>query len=235
MIEIAICDDEEFFRLDIEKTIFKYFINKKIEYKIKGYETGEELLEDIDRFDLVILDYDFKGKGTDGLKIAKNIREKRLDVVIVFMTSCAEIVYDVFEVSAFRFLLKPVKEEKLFAMFDSFLETLNDEETISVKQCGITYYVKESQISYVEADNKNAVIHFITSRPPIRCNETLSSVEKRIKKNFFRCHKSFLVNMKYVDSYSRTDLVLQNKDVIMISRPKFKAFCRAYGEYISSV
>ena len=64
--------------------------------------------------------------------------------------------------------------------------------------------------------------------------ETLSSVEEKISSDvFFRCHKSFVVNMKYVDSFTHTDLVMQDDELLAISRHKYKQFSEAYANYMA--
>ena len=79
-------------------------------------------------------------------------------------------------------------------------------------------------------DSKNA---FRLAEEVLECNETLSSIMERLSERlFYRCHKSFLVNMKYVESFNHTDLMLQNKESIMISRQKYKSFCDAYSEFL---
>ena len=88
---------------------------------------------------------------------------------------------------------------------------------------------------YVEADGKNCLIHIYNKKPKVvKCRDTLALVEERLSKNhFYRCHKSFLVNMRFIESFSRTDLRLQNDEIIMISRQKYRPFCNAYSKYIS--
>lgn len=236
MINIAICDDNREITEGTEKLLLKYFIQRNLEYKTAKYEFGEDLLKNVEDFDLVFLDYDFGDKGEDGLTIAKKIRAKKLDVTIIFLTSYASIVFEAFEVSTFRFLVKPLEEEKLFAAMDDFYKSIEEEEILVIKRDGTNYFIRESQISYIEANGKNCIIHYINKENIIRCNETLAAVEARIsKKHFFRCHKSFLVNMRYVDSFSHTDLTLLNEETIMISRHKFKPFSKAYANYIVQV
>lgn len=236
MVNIAICDDNKEIRGGTEKLLLKYFIQRNLEYRTTKYESGEELLAEVEKYDLVFLDYEFGDKGENGLTIAKKIRAKKLDVTIIFLTSYSSIVFDAFEVSTFRFLVKPLVEEKLFAAMDDFYKTMEEDELLVIKKDGIKYFIRESQISYVEADGKNCIIHYINKGDIIKCNETLAAVEERIsKKHFFRCHKSFLVNMRYVDSFSHTDLTLQNEEKIMISRHKYKPFSTAYANYIVQV
>ncbi len=234
MIKIAICDDSEYMRKETERLLLMYSVQKNVDFKISCFESGEEFIEKMDDISMVFLDYEFEDKGENGMVIAKKIRERNKDITIIFLSSYTNIVFDTFEVGAFRFLVKPVEEEKLFKAMDDFMENMNTDNVLSVRVEGINYFIRENQISYVEGAGKNCVIHYIDKQEELKCGETLAAIEERLsEESFFRCHKSFLINMRYVDSFNHTDLVLQNKDVIMISRNKYKPFTMAYSDYIS--
>ena len=234
MIRVAICDDSEYMRKETDKALFEYCMAKDVDYTAKQFENGESLLKEVTEFDLIFLDYQFENKGKDGMSIAREIRKINAEVTIIFLSSYTNIVYDTFEVAAFRFLVKPIDKEKLYAAMDDYYASLNSDNTLSVKADGVNHYIKDSQISYVEGNGKKSIIHYINRDETIECNETLSAIEERVSsKLFFRCHKSFLVNMKYIDSFSHTDLTLQNGEGIMISRQKYKNFCDGYSDYLA--
>ena len=141
-----------------------------------------------------------------------------------------------FDRKAFRFLVKPIDKKTLFTILDAYFNMMNEDKVIVIKKDGTNNYIKYSQISYIEADGKNSIIHYVNKKDVLNCSENLAKIEKMISNNsFFRCHKSFLVHMKYVDSFSRMGLKLQNGEEIIISRPKYRAFCEAFGEYIDRI
>ncbi len=233
MIKIAICDDSEYIRKKNEELLVKYTIQKDIDCKIKQFENGEGLLNEVDDFDLIFLDYQFEDKGADGMVIAKAIRKKNADITIIFLSSYTNVVFETFEVGTFRFLTKPLEEEKLYGAMDAYMESLKNEKTICVKSGGANHFIKENQISYIEGNGKYCIIHLINKKKAIECIETLAAVEDRINsKSFFRCHKSFLINMKYVDSYTHNELLLQDDEMVAISRQRYKLFKNAYAEYL---
>lgn len=235
MIKIAICDDSEFIRNNNQELITKYSIQKDLDCKIEQFENGESLLQKIDTFDLIFLDYQFENKGADGMEIARDIRKKNSDVTIIFITSYTGVVYETFEVGTFRFLDKPIKEDKLFKAMDDFVDSIQNDNSICIKAYGETRYIKESQITYIEGAGKYCTIHLINSNDPVDCMETLSSVEEMVESDsFFRCHKSFVVNLKYIDSFTHSDIVMQDGEMIAISRNKYKPFSEAYANYMVS-
>ncbi|MDC7279313.1 MULTISPECIES: LytR/AlgR family response regulator transcription factor [Pseudobutyrivibrio] len=235
MIKIAICDDSEYMRKQTDDLLLKYSLEKNLDYSVKQFDNGEALLEEIDSFNLIFLDYQFEGKGADGMTIAKEIRKKNSDVTIIFLSSYTNVVFEAFEVSAFRFLIKPLSEESLYTTMDDYMKSIQSDKTILIKVDGTNHIIYESQITYIEANGKKAIIHLANDSEPIEVNETLSDVEEKITENCFnRCHKSFVVNMKYIDSFCHTDIILTNKESVMVSRQKYKSFCDAYAEYISN-
>ncbi len=234
MLKIAICDDSEYMRNETEKLLLKYSMQKDVDFKITQFERGEDLLDNLGEYNIVFLDYEFEDKGDNGMVIAREIRKINRDITIVFLSSYTNIVFETFEVGAFRFLVKPIDEAKLFKTMDDFMDDLCNDKVLSVKADGTNYFIRESQISYVEGAGKNCIIHYIDKPEELKCGETLAAIEERLSKEcFFRCHKSFLINMNYVDSFSHTDLVLTNGANIMISRNKYKPFTVAYADYIS--
>ena len=60
----------------------------------------------------------------------------------------------------------------------------------------------------------------------------ISELEKELQKNFFRVHKGYLINMKYVERYSRKEVQMKNGDMLLISKYKYQDFVKAYLGYI---
>ncbi|MCR5641392.1 MAG: LytTR family DNA-binding domain-containing protein [Lachnospiraceae bacterium] len=234
MLRVAICDDSEFMRNETKKCLLKYGVQKNLDYTVKLFENGETMLQTVNDFDLVFLDYEFEDKGADGLTIAKAVRKENKDIMIIFLSSYPNVVFQSFEVGTFRFLVKPIEEDKFFQAMDDLLKQYETDEVLTVKLDGMNYFIQGKQISYIEGDGKNCIIHFIDKADTLEVHETLSAIEGRLsEKIFFRCHKSFLVNLCYVASYNHTDLFLENEEALMISRQKYKPFTEAYGCFLA--
>lgn len=63
--------------------------------------------------------------------------------------------------------------------------------------------------------------------------EQIGNLEEELKgKGFFRCHKSFLINLKYVDSYNRQEIFLHTGERIAIAKRRYEAFCQELLEYM---
>ncbi len=234
MIKIAICDDSDYMRAETKKYILKYSFKREFDYSIDEYETGQKLLASREAYALIFMDYQFEGAGSDGITIAKELRMRGIDATIIFLSSYPSVVFQSFEVGTFRFLVKPIEEEKFNAALDSFLLSTSQEKVLTVRVSGMNHFIKESTISYIEGSGKHCIIHFADKSEEFECHETLASVEGRLSsKYFYRCYKSFIVNMKYVASYNHTDVILNNGECILISRTKYKEFTEIYSDYLT--
>lgn len=238
MIKIALCDDSSYMRKVTKKSLLKYSVQKNIELQILEYDTGELLLaaEQSEKrgHDLIFIDYEFEGKGKNGLEIIRKLRSFRKNTKVIFLSSYPNVVFQSFEVDAFRFLVKPLEEEKLFKAMDDFWELITDKRLLSVRIDGESHLYEEERITHIEGFGKNCILYFVDQRDEVVCNETLSSLADRISKScFFRCHKSFLVNMEHIDSYSRMELTMDTGKKILIGRTRYKNFIEAFTDFIS--
>ncbi|SFC01958.1 LytR/AlgR family response regulator transcription factor [Butyrivibrio sp. YAB3001] len=236
MISIAICDDSKVMREQVKKNLLNYSMQKELEYTVDEYNTGEMLLAADKKYNLIFMDYQFDNSTSDGLSIAKKIRENDKEVVIIFVSSYPGIVFKSFEVGTFRFLVKPIEEDKFFTALDSFIQMMENDEVLKIRVDGTNFFFKESTITHIEGYGKNCVLNFSDGREPVECHETLGAVEERLsKKYFYRCYKSYLVNMKHIDSYDRDEITLDTGAKLQISRMKYKEFNSIYSEYLVKI
>lgn len=120
-MKIAICDDQIFFHNDLKKHLESYSQKRHLDFMYSDYTNGSDLLKS--NFDYELVFMDFQMKGLNGLQTAQKLRKKNKDVVIIFMTNFPNIVFDAFEVNAFRFLLKPIDPQKLEDALDKYMSS----------------------------------------------------------------------------------------------------------------
>ena len=107
MLSIAICDDEEYFRITEKQLILKYMAGKNCECMIDMYESGKELLalkSAISQYHIIFLDVNME--EIDGIETAKEIRKITKDVFIVFVTAFITYALEGYKVDAVRYLIK---------------------------------------------------------------------------------------------------------------------------------
>ena len=229
---IAICEDEEKERIqlkeNLKKILAEYMKNKnvienrveiknKIEVEniiIEEFESAEELLKsDLSKIDIFLMDI-MMGE-MNGMDAAKKIREMNIDSEIIFITGNVEFVRDGYKVNAYRYLLKPVEIEELRESIISCFTELGKKKGkfIVLSRKGEMEKLKIDDIDYIEVIKREIIVH----KNGEEVEYTGTSIEKLEEKledfKFFRCHKSYLVNLEKVDLIKTGEVVVNGKSV----------------------
>lgn len=236
MKKIVLCEDELSQQKLIKGYIEKIFESINEEYELLIYRNGESLLKDYPKnVDIFLLDIQLE--EIDGMTLARKIRSMYdKNVEIIFTTSLIDYVQEGYEVRAYRYLLKPIKlddlERNLISCFNEIERNKGKELILSSKT--EIFKINTADIYYIEVLKREITIHTKTSEYLI--NMTMDSIESKInKKNFHRCHKSYLVNLDYVGNVKQYVAIMENKEEVPISRHRFKEFKDVYLESLLSV
>lgn len=228
-MEIAICDDEKAMCDHLEELVKRQAPDCHTEL----FFSGEELLREKKTFDIIFLDIQLE--GMNGIDAARILRKGNQEAVLIFITGLKEYVFEAFDVSAFHYLLKPVREEKfeeVFARAATEVERKREreEETLFIKSKGRTVILNRKDILYVESQNRK--VNFHTAKETLELYFDMEKLEKRLGKNFYRCHRGYIVNMGYVAEYGKDSISLTNGETVYLSRRKYKEFVKAYMDYL---
>ena len=232
-MRIAICDDNPIVLDELATLIDDYSETQKIHISYEKFNSYELILQYLNDFDLFLLDYRMDDSSGDadqmnGMEFARMIRQKFGSTKsVIFITAYPEIVYEAFEVRAYRFLTKPVIKEKLFTALDDYIATVTDKETILVKANDEAYVIKLRDIYYLEVSRKDTFIYFKDSC--LKCHKTISSFEKELEPyGFMRVHRSFIINTRRIVSFDTRTVKLDNGEKVFISQKKYPELCEAY-------
>ena len=200
MINIGICDDELHYRVNIKDILGDILSTYSINYKIYEFSSGEELLSNYPK-DLDILIMDIQMKIINGMDTARKIREFDQNLEIIFMTSFSEFMQEGYEVKAYRYILKPISERKIsrniLPCINEIMKKKNNYLTINVKN--YVDRIKIDSIVYIETDRPNILIY--TNDNKYTTKMSISKIDKILREHgFFRCHNSYIVNLKLVES-----------------------------------
>lgn len=221
MLNIVICEndinDQEF----INKNVIKILDDLKIEYEIKIYNSGENLIESYNNdTDIILLDIQMD--GIDGMETARKIREFDNRVEIIFITSFAEYALEGYEVKAYRYLLKPVKYDDLKVSLINCLSDINlIKRSIVIREGDTSIKLSLKDIMYIEVQRNDIIIHKLDK--VYTTKGTMNNFENEINNDVFvRCHKSYLLNLEYIKSIKRYSAILSNEEEVPLSRNKYK-------------
>ena len=233
MIRIAICDNEK----DMQNYLFALVTRQNVECEVRAYSAGEEYLAENQEFDLLFLDIKLQVPG-DGLELAREIRDRRSvrQPLIIFITAYKEYVYDAFDVDAFQYLLKPVDEERFAEVFGRAVRQIltgdrQQKQPLVIQYAGASRAVSLDSIYYVESQGHKVVLHMAGEK--LEYYAKLGALEEELHGQFFRIHKGYLVNLSFVDGYSKSAVTLNNGEKLLISKYKYADFVKAYLEYVA--
>ena len=240
-MHLAYCDDEEI-QLEYIGNMIKTWAKKTgSEVCYSAYRSAEELLfihEGNYPFDLLLLDIDMK--GMDGMALAREIRKKDTGLPIVFLTNRREYVFEGYEVAALRYVLKPLTEEKLYPLLSELSDRKSEEGRYLIETiAGEPRKIDLKRLMYVEAEGHYLTLNRDQKRSQraevqfLRLKKSLAVFEKTLADAgstgmFVATHRSFLVNLSYVERVLRTDCILSDGSSIPISRNCYKAVNEAF-------
>lgn len=228
-MRIAVCDDEELFRIEFKSVLDKVLINA--EYDIDTFSGGSSLYEAFikEPFDLVFLDIEMP--GIDGITLAKRLRALSENVHIVFLTSHIEYALEGYEVNALRYLVKPVDINKLGEVLKYIQDKKNNSRQIMIKQEGEDIVIDLSDVIYIESMDKN--VRIVTTQKEYITRYNISDFEEELKNNgFFRIHRSYLISLSKVKKIVKNDVVMDGDISLPVSRSNVKALKEALYSYV---
>jgi len=231
MIRVAICDDN----LNIANSIE----NVVMDMDIKGlscdvFSSGVELIKHLqsDQISYNIYLMDIELPLQNGISTASIIRKNDKNALIIFITDYKDYVYEVFEVLPFRFLQKPVSSDELSHVMMDSIEHIRRAGQIFFFQIGHEkYQLHYHAIIYFEGAARKVIIH--TARGTYEIYGKIADIIVRLDKSLFcQTHASYIVNMDYIHSIKKTDVILQDDIPIPISKKHQNEIKGAYLSFI---
>lgn len=231
MVSIAVCDDELLDCVTISAKIRSIMEEMKIPCSIRQFRSGSELLKSLGQFDVIFLD--ILMEGMNGMETARRCRELAFDKILIFLSSSRRYVFDAYDVEAFHYLVKPLDEEKLKSVLRRAVkkEQKISQDYIVVSRDRQRRKLFLDSIRYFEIRGRQIDIH--EEQGFFTYYEQIGVLEKQLKgKGFFRCHKSYLLNLRHVEVYNRQEAILDNGERILIARRRYEEFCQEMLAYM---
>ncbi|MDO4280141.1 MAG: LytTR family DNA-binding domain-containing protein [Peptococcaceae bacterium] len=230
-MRMAICDDDAAVLSSLTDFINKTYHD--IDVLTDRYSSGEALIRAIEKrglsYDLLFLDIEMG--GMDGMQVAKRAHALLPDMSIVFITSHDEFATAGYEVSAFRFLTKPIQPAKLMEAIAAVKKALLSQKTIHIQSKATEAVLKVTDILYIEAQDKHVKI---VSRDQLYDDRKGIAFYTQLlaPNDFYRIHRGYLINLRYVKFIDGLDILMANGDVLPMSRLRKKQFVEAFHTYI---
>ncbi len=229
-MQIAICDDEREIRNMLGEKLKRMYPDSGVSF----YESGDELLLSDSQPDILLLDIRMEGKN--GMETAKELRGKNKKMIVIFITALEEYVFQAFDVGAFHYLVKPFDDKKFEEIIRKAVEELkNMEESENIKKESLIITSKGKHISvnpadiiYAEVFNRKVILHTINT--DVEYYGKMKELEERAGEDFYRPHRSYLVNFNYIIRYDAETIYLKKGQALM-SKQNYKEFKKSYLRY----
>lgn len=229
-LRIGICDDIEVVHDTMKKLIYTYAQENDFTVEVMSYISGVDLIksQDISRLDVLFLDIEMP--GLDGVETAYRLRQISNHCKIVMLTGRVERFKEAFEIGAFRFVTKPIEEREVFKVMDALRNCIMGNKKISLKLNAQKCAILEKDIMYVMIDKWAACI--CTETYDFRDEHSLDWWEQKLDNRlFFRCHKSYIVNMSKIVEFGAKDVLLITGERIPVAKRRMKELELHYMEY----
>lgn len=230
-MRVAICDDEAVQQQLLQKYLQEWALLKNEALETELFDSGESFLfawEDDRDFSLLILDIEM-GR-LSGMELAAKIRSGDENIPIVFVTGYDKYMAQGYEVAALHYLLKPLHKEKLFAVLDRVKKQESREEKHLFHTNRGPVSMPLSKIWYVEARAHQCIMY--TEEEEYTLYSGIHEMAELLEQHreFVRCHRSYVVNVRHILATVKSELVLDDKRRLPVSRNSEKKVKQAFME-----
>jgi len=227
--KIAVCDDSDADRQYVMNLVEKWAKTAGANLSVSAFASGEEFLfqyQDHGDYDILLLDIEM-GR-MDGVALAKELRRENETIQIVFITGYSDYISEGYEVSALHYLIKPVKEEKLFSVLDRAAEKLRtNEKVLTFEAGGELVRVPVYRIRFADVRLNYVTIH---AGEDVTVKMTLGQVAELLDERFYRVGRSAIVNLTRVNRVTRTEIHMDDGSVVPLPRGAYEGINRAIIE-----
>ncbi len=231
-LNIAICDDELYYRDQIESLVREYLSGKDVPFCIEQFKSGKDFCEEPEnarRFHIVFLEIEME--GMNGMETAYFIRKRNSKMDIVFITVVSDYVFEGYRVNAVRYIMKNDMEELLPECLADILKRRRYRgHKMVFSFVGGERTVFLDDILYIESQSHK--LQFKTTEGILFLYDRINELESRLEKYcFLRCHQSFLVNMGHVEKIRNYQAYLSDGSEVPVARPRYSEVKREFLWY----
>lgn len=227
MLQIAICDDVREQTIALQKYIQQYCRAQNLEYRMRVYTNGLDLLSDAELLDIIFLDIEMP--GLDGIETGRRIRKINQSCRIIMATCMESRMREAFYIEAFRFIPKPFERSEVDEALEACIKKTLGNEMIQVYYNRNVCEVRQSDIEYIVTYDSYS--EYRVRDKLMRSEASLKELEAQMDARlFFRIHRKYIVNMAQIQSYKNGKVQMKDRE-LPVSRRKKKEFEQVYMEF----
>ena len=223
---VAIVDDSVTDARFVESVLTDWAGEKQTAIQAEVFSAAESFMfryaEDKE-WDILLLDIEMG--AMDGVTMAKKVRAHNEAVQIVFITGYSDYIAEGYEVAALHYLMKPVNREKLMTVLDRALEKRKQEERcLNLELSGEMVRLPFYEIRYLDVRQNYVTVH---AKGDYTVKRSLNDFEKELDHRFHRVGRSMILNLKYIQRVTKTEVRLSDGTVLPLPRGAYEPLNRA--------
>ena len=224
--KIAICDDSDADRQYVLNMVRTWAAAAGHLVHTDAFASAESFLfhyaQESD-YDILLLDIEMG--AMDGVTMAKQLRKSNDTVQIIFITGYSDYISEGYEVAALHYLMKPVKEEKLWAVLDRAAGKIaKNEKALHFSLGGEMVRIPVYRIRYADVFGNYVTIH---GQSDVTVKMTLGELEKQLDDRFYRVGRSVLVNLTQISRVTKREIRLSDGTALPLPRGAYDGVNRA--------
>lgn len=237
MLHLAICENEPL-HAEILSTTLAQILTQ--DYDLETFSTAADfsarLVERQCFFDIVFMDIDLDAADISGISLSKELNTINPRTQIIYISQYLEFAPDVYSTRHTFFIYKSRLAELLPAALDAALQNLqakaSTENCLCLKQHAKVHRIPWHEIIYME--RMLHTTHIYTTETTYSTLEKISDLLKQLPYYFVVCHRSYAVNLSAIQTFSRTNILLNTQKSLPIGRSHYenvkKTFARMLQE-----
>ena len=234
MLKIAVCDDEQRERDYAAGLVKEYLAENHIAARVDVFHSAVELMEALHHDNYGLLFLDILMPGFSGIQAARELRNFDSETGIVFLTSSPEFAVESYRLDAFYYLLKPLDREELFLVLDRFLrQRQRSGEALLLNTASGLVRLSCGRIEAVEVNSRH-LLFYLNDGSVREIPGTLTEYEPQLLKTgaFVKVHRSYLVNMDYIQHLQGAELTTSGGKKVPVSRLLSNQVRKEYMDYL---
>ena len=234
MLKIAVCDDDNAELSHVTALLEQYQARNHIPAQVDGFHNAMDLMDALRSVNYQLLLLDILMPGFTGIQAAREIRTFDSETKIIFLTSSPEFAVESYGVDAFYYLLKPIKSGELFPVLDKLMQRLHRaEDTLLLTMASGVIRLPYSRIEVLEVNSKR-LLFFLNdgSIGEIPGSLTQYEPQRLAHGGFGKAHRSYLVNMDYIQRLTGNELVTCSGVTVPVSRLLSNQVRKEYMDFL---